>query len=108
MKHKYGNGGQVKVHYADGGKVAKKKKKKVATPEMLGTGMAAKAGKTLRDRRAEQMKDMGLADGGKPKMKPHKPAKVKSPILEASKKKGYGPGGPMTPGARGTYPRKKK
>lgn len=33
-------------------------------------------------------------------MKPYKPAKRKSPILEASKKKGYGPGGPHTPGAK--------
>jgi len=32
------------------------------------------------------------------KMKPHKPAKVKSPILE--KMKGKTPGGPMTPGAK--------
>lgn len=38
--------------------------------------------------------------------KPYKPIKRKSPILEASKKKGYGPGGPMTPGAKAM--RKKK
>lgn len=41
------------------------------------------------------------------KMKPHKPAKVKSPILEKMKK-GPGPGGPGTPGAKGTYPMPKK
>lgn len=35
-----------------------------------------------------------------PKMKPHKPKKVKSPILERAKKKPYGPGGPKTPGAK--------
>ena len=34
------------------------------------------------------------------KMKPHKPKRVKSPILERAKKRGYGPGGPMTPGAK--------
>lgn len=109
-KHTYANASQVKC-YADGGpvkKAKKKGKKKVATPEMLGTGGAAQAGTTLRDKRAQQMKDMGLADGGKPKMKPHKPAKVKSPILERQKKKGYGPGGSQTPGAKGTYPKRKK
>ena len=37
-------------------------------------------------------------------MKPHTPAKVKSPILE----KAGSPGGPHTPGAKGTYPKKKK
>jgi len=35
-------------------------------------------------------------------MKPHKPAKVKSPILEKAKK--VPPGGSKTPGAKGTYP----
>lgn len=64
MKHKYGNGGQVKVHYADGGPVKKAKKKKakkkVATPEMLGTGMAAKAGESIRGTRKKQMEDLGL------------------------------------------------
>ena len=36
-------------------------------------------------------------------LKPHVPPKVKSPILEKAKK-GPGPGGSGTPGARGTYP----
>ncbi len=40
------------------------------------------------------------------KMKPHKPAKMKSPILE--KMKGKPPGGAGTPGAKGTYPMPKK
>ena len=35
-----------------------------------------------------------------PKLTPPKMKPVKSPILEASKKKGYGPGGPQTPGAK--------
>jgi hypothetical protein len=30
----------------------------------------------------------------------YKPKKVKSPILEDAKKRGYGPGGPQTPGAK--------
>ena len=33
-------------------------------------------------------------------LKPPKIKKVKSPILERAKEKGYGPGGPMTPGAK--------
>lgn len=68
VKRKYG------VHkYADGGKVELNKgakkggKKKKPKPDMLGTGMAAKTGDTLKNRRAEQMKDMGLKDGGKVK-----------------------------------------
>lgn len=36
----------------------------------------------------------------KPKMKPYKPAKVTSPILDRMKERGYGPGGPQTPGAK--------
>jgi hypothetical protein len=62
-KHTYANASQVKC-YSDGGPVKKAKKKKAkkkaATPEMLGTGMAAKAGKSIRDTRKKQMKDLGL------------------------------------------------
>jgi len=108
--HKYANASQVQC-YADGGPVKKKggkKAKKKASPEMLGSGTAAAAGEAIQNTRKRQMEELGLKDGGPVKMKPHKPAKVKSPILEASKKKGYGPGGPHTPGAKGTYPRKKK
>lgn len=39
------------------------------------------------------------------KMKPYKPKKVKSPILE---KYGKNPGGPMTPGAKKKKKKKKK
>jgi len=42
------------------------------------------------------------------KMKPHIPAKVKSPILERAKKRGYGPGGPQTPGAKEKRRKEKK
>lgn len=109
---KYGCGGKVVKSYADGGKVVEKGKKKAPKPEpeMLGTGLAANAGKALKGRAkqlADKEKELGLKDGGKAKMKPHVPARVKSPILEKSKKKGYGPGGPHTPGAKGTYPKRK-
>lgn len=36
----------------------------------------------------------------------YKPKRRKSPILEAQRKRGYGPGGPSTPGAK--KKRKKK
>jgi hypothetical protein len=66
---KYGCGGKVVKSYADGGKAKKafKKgsKKKEPTPDMLGTGMAAKAGDALRDTRKKQMKDLGLKNGGR-------------------------------------------
>jgi len=35
-----------------------------------------------------------------PKLPPPKMRKVTSPILEAQKKRGHGPGGPHTPGAK--------
>ena len=77
-KHKYGNASQVKC-YSDGGKVAKKgNKKRKPKPEMLGTGMAADAGRKLKGRE-QQLKDkekeLGLNDGGKvlPKKPPMKP-----------------------------------
>ena len=60
-------------NYADGGKVikdwfsslvgsdkGKKAKKAKPSPEMLGKGAAAKAGKALKSRRKEQMKELGL------------------------------------------------
>jgi len=40
-------------------------------------------------------------------MKPHVPAKVKSPILEKAKERGHGPGGPHTPGAKAKRAKKK-
>lgn len=45
------------------------------------------------------------SDGGKVKMKPHVPPRVKDPIKEKMKSS---PGGPMTPGEKGTYPMPKK
>jgi len=48
-----------------------------------------------------------LADGGlieKPKMKPHVPPRVTSPILENA----GDPGGPQTPGAKAARAAKKK
>lgn len=51
----------VRDKYADGGKVAKKgKKKPKPTPGMLGSGAAAKAGEAIRDTRKKQMKDLGI------------------------------------------------
>jgi hypothetical protein len=38
----------------------------------------------------------------------YKPKRRKSPILEAARKKGYGPGGPMTPGTKKKRKKKKK
>jgi len=38
----------------------------------------------------------------------YKPARRKSPILERARKKGYGPGGPHTPGAKAKKKKKKK
>lgn len=64
-KHKYANGGRVKC-YSDGGKVESKPNGKVppkstsADPKMLGTGGASKTGKILRDRRREQMEELGI------------------------------------------------
>ena len=102
IKHKYGD---CMAKYADGGTVKKQgkkggKNKKKATPDMLGSGAAARAGSTLKDKRAQQMKDLGLKDGGKPKMRPPKRPKIESPILKDAEKRGYGPGGPHTPGAK--------
>lgn len=110
-RHKYGNASQVTC-YADGGKVTKKKKKKKvtpqpnkgaeATPEMLGSGAAAKAGDALKNRRQQQMDELGLKDGGSVKMKPPKKGNKPKKIGEGMNK----PGGPYTPGAKGTYPKK--
>ena len=50
-----------KTGYADGGKVAKKgPKRRKAKPSMLGSGTAAKAGDTLKNKRKQQMKDLGI------------------------------------------------
>lgn len=66
-RHKYGNASRVTTHidsYADGGPVRKKgkkaKKKAQPKPEMLGSGAAARAGSEIQNRRAQQMKDLGL------------------------------------------------
>jgi len=107
-----------RVHkYADGGKVVKsetdadhnkQKAKPKPKPEMLGSGLAQRAGSALRDRRQQQMDDLGLADGGpvelagkkaadeaiaeskvalKPrKLKPHVPPKLESPIQAKAKR----------------------
>lgn len=65
-----------KRKYADGGKVVKdhgeeeqKPKPKTPNPGALGSGGAAKAGEALRDKRKQQMEDLGLRDGGKVKRK---------------------------------------
>lgn len=101
-RHKYGNASQVTTHvdsYADGGKVKKKaKKKRKPTPGMLGTGAAARTGTTLRDKRKQQMDDLGLADGGRVRKQMKPPEKGGTP-----KKIGADmndPGGPHTPGAK--------
>lgn len=58
---KRGERGGPIVRKADGGKVAKKgKKKPKPTPGMLGSGAAAKAGEAIRDTRKKQMKDLGI------------------------------------------------
>lgn len=109
-----------RVHkYADGGKVVKSetdadhnkqkaKPKPKPKPEMLGSGLAQRAGSALRDRRQQQMDDLGLADGGPvesagkkaadeaiaaskaamkpPKLKPHVPPKLESPIKAKAKR----------------------
>lgn len=65
-KHKYCEHNKVVKSYADGGKVegapmeGKKKVAKKAKPAMLGAGMAKKTGKTLRDRRAQQLKELDI------------------------------------------------
>lgn len=121
---KYGCGGKVIKSYQDGGKVkssygaeldkaqaksdAKRKKNPPKMEGMakdlpLGSGLAKNAANELQNRRKNQMKDLGLKDGGKAKMKP--PLKGKKPKKIKPK---YPPGGPMTPGARGTYPPKKR
>lgn len=101
-RHKYGNASQVKC-YSDGGKVGKRakkggKKKKQHALTNYSAGSSTK----------EKMDKLGLADGGKPKMKPPERVEVSSPILDAAKAKGYGPGGPQTPVAKGTYNPKPK
>lgn len=103
---KYGCGGKVVKSYADGGKAekdakhTKPKERPKAENVPLGTGMANNAANELKNRRKNQMQDLGLKDGGMvPPQKGKKPKKIegKNP-----------PGGPMTPGARGTYPPKKR
>jgi hypothetical protein len=113
--HKYGNASQVKC-WADGGKVKKTLANRgnqidaAVDKAQTGTPPAKKAppkknpypaGSARAKLWARKEKDK-MADGGKVKMKPHVPAKVKSPILERAKK-GPGPGGPKTPVAKGTY-----
>ena len=116
--HKYADGGKVVKSYADGGMVpyaseeaarktakdgatrqvrkgAKARIPKTPTPEMLGSGAAASAGRSLRDTRKEQMRKLDLADGGpvadaalekakkvrsKVKLKAPPLPKVKSPV----------------------------
>ena len=59
--------------YADGGEAKGSKPKEVEPkpqPEMLGTGAARRTGETLRNRRRQQMEELGLKDGGRvPKVK---------------------------------------
>lgn len=116
MKRQYGNASQVKCHvnsYADGGKVKKKVKpkpkqtdqSKKVDPSMLGTGAAAKAGEALKNKRQQQMDELGLKDGG---MVPPKKGRKPKSEYDKAKEKGYGPGGPKTPGAKGTYPKRMK
>lgn len=59
--------------YADGGKVVKDHTSTPAPkappppkpdPSMVGSGMAAKAGNILKDKRKQQMEELGLKDGG--------------------------------------------
>jgi len=105
---KYGCGGKVVKSYQDGGKVEQKPKPKPKAEDVpLGDGLASNAASEIKNRRKQQMKDLGLKDGGKAMAPPKKGKKPKSEYDKA-KEKGYGPGGPMTPGARGTYPPKKR
>lgn len=77
-KHNYANapqsmacGGKVKG-YADGGEVRKKaSKKKKVTTRRGDTNQSTNVGSTsdtLRNRRAQQMADLGLKDGGRVQM----------------------------------------
>jgi hypothetical protein len=91
IKHTYGD---CMSKYADGGKVGKKKGKRKAKPSMLGSGAAAQAGERLSTTREKQMKDLGLRDGGKPKMKKPEMVKPKRITTDAP------PGGYHTPGAK--------
>jgi hypothetical protein len=81
--------------HADGGKVTEKKKGKERlrpTPSMLGTGAAGRAGETLRSRREEQMRELGLRDGGVPSRETRR----------------LPPRAPMPPPERGEKPRRVK
>lgn len=53
--HKYCEHNKVRK-MADGGKVEKKKKAKKPDPKVLGKGMAAKAGQTIKDAQAKRKK----------------------------------------------------
>lgn len=75
-KHNYSNqkgmgcGGKVKG-YADGGPVKKASRKKKVTRRQGDTNRSTNVGSTsdtLRNRRAQQMADLGLKDGGRVQM----------------------------------------
>lgn len=83
------NSGRIKgvKKYADGGKATRSKdepearhnaseergERRKPSPGMLGSGLAGRAGSALRDRRAEQMKELGLKDGGSVRRAPKRP-----------------------------------
>lgn len=58
--HTPGAKGTYPKKMADGGKVSKKKKTKKPDPKMLGSGMAASAGRNLRDTTKNRMKAAGV------------------------------------------------
>lgn len=94
--HKYADGGKVVKSETDaeyGKKVKRGNKKKDSK-------LTEYSGMSVRER---QMKELGLADGGKVKMKP--PMKGGKPKRITTKNP---PGGSETPGAKGTYPKPKK
>lgn len=112
----------IKVrHYADGGKVEtpkpepKPKEPPKPDPKMLGTGALSKAATALRDRRAEQMKELGLKDGGEVKAKLPGPETRKMPPVRPLPKPQPGPkpqrladGGPVKKPKLGSGARFKK
>jgi hypothetical protein len=65
-RHKYADGGKV---VKDHGEEKKPKQPQPPDPGALGSGGAAKAGAALKDRRKQQMEELGLRDGGKVKRK---------------------------------------
>ena len=57
----------------------KPKEKPKPKPEMVGSGLAQRAGSALQNRRREQEKALGLKDGGKIKARPRSGAEMPGP-----------------------------